>query len=86
MSLTTFRRHIRKPTFRAWPAAVIAKAYWVYFQKHFADDKTRAPKPRSTTVTVRIPIGKELSAATIDYMRAVKATFMAIFAKVTHHD
>jgi hypothetical protein len=74
------------PVFLIVYDAVIAKAYWVYFQKHFADDKTRVSKPKSTTVTVRIPIGNELSPATIDYMRAVKATFMAHFAKVTHHD
>jgi len=66
--------------------AVIAKAYWLYFQKYFSDENTRVPKSKATTVTVRIPIGNELSAATIDYMRASKAGFMARFAKVVHHD
>lgn len=74
------------PVFLIVYDAVMAKAYWLYFQKHFSDDKIRVPKAKSTTVTVRIPIGNELSATTINYMRARKATFMARFAKVVHHD
>jgi hypothetical protein len=74
------------PVFLIVYDAVVAKAYWLYFQKHFSDDKTRVPKAKSKTVTVRIPIANELSAATIDYMREKKAIFMARFAKVGHHD
>jgi hypothetical protein len=60
--------------------------YWLYFQKYFADDKTRKPAAKATTVTVRIPIDNVMSDTTIDYMRATKAEFMARFAKVKHHD
>jgi hypothetical protein len=66
--------------------AIERKAYWLYFQKYFDEDKTREPKAKATTVTVRIPIGNVISETTIDYMRARKAKFMARFAKVNHHD
>jgi len=74
------------PVFLIVYDAIDRKAYWLYFQKYFSDDKTRDPKAKATTVTVRIPIANELSAATIDYMRAWKTTFMARFAKAVHHD
>ncbi len=74
------------PVFLIVYDAIDRKAYWLYFQKYFSDDKTRVPKAKATTVTVRIPIANELSAATIDYMRARKTTFMARFAKAVHHD
>jgi hypothetical protein len=74
------------PVFLIVYDAIAAKAYWLYFQKYFSDDKTRDPKAKATTVTVRIPIENELSGATIDYMRARKTKFMARFAKVSHHD
>ena len=74
------------PVFLIVYDAIDRNAYWLYFQKYFSDDKTREPTAKATTVTVRIPIGNELSAATIDYMRARKTTFMARFAKAVHHD
>jgi hypothetical protein len=74
------------PVFLIVYDAINRKAYWLYFQKHFKDDKNREPKARATTVTVRIPVANELSEATIDYMRARKTAFMARFAKVHHHD
>jgi hypothetical protein len=66
--------------------ALERKAYWLYFQKYFDEDKTREPKPKATTVTVRIPIGNVMSEAAIDHMRAIRAECTARFAKVKHHD
>lgn len=74
------------PVFLIVYDSTVRKAYWLYFQKYFEDDKTRKPKAKATTVTVKIPIGNELSEAAVDYMRARKTTFMARFAKVRHHD
>jgi hypothetical protein len=83
--------------FRLWTAegypvflivydASLRKAYWLYFQRYFAEDDARKPGERATTVTVRIPIANEMSDSTVDYMRSSKAAFMARFAKVSHHD
>jgi hypothetical protein len=74
------------PVFLIVYDAVARKAYWLYFQKYFKDDKAREPKAKATTVTVRIPIANEMSDATVDYMRGRKAAFMARFAEVSHHD
>ena len=74
------------PVFLVVYDAIERKAFWLYFQRYFDEDKTREPKAKATTVTVRIPIGNVISETTIDYMRARKAKFMARFAKVNHHD
>lgn len=74
------------PVFLIVYDATNRKAYWLYLQKYFQDDESRGPKAGATTVTVRIPAANELSEATIDYMRARKAAFMARFAKETHRD
>jgi hypothetical protein len=74
------------PVFLIVYDAIIRKAYSLYFQKYFTDDKSREPKARATTVTVRIPIADEMSEQTLDDMRVIKARFMARFARVRHHD
>jgi hypothetical protein len=74
------------PVFLIVYDAIDRKAYWLYFQKYFTDDKMRQPKAKATTVTLRIPISNVMSGATIDYMRARKTTFMARFTKAVYHD
>jgi hypothetical protein len=74
------------PVFLIVYDAIDRKAYWLYFQKYFKDDKTREPKAKATTITVKIPVANEMSEATVDYMRDRKSVFMARFAKVSHHD
>ena len=88
ISVKDYRHWIAEgyPVFLIVYDAASRKAYWLYFQKYFKDDKTREPKAKATTVTVRIPIANEMSDATVDYMRGRKAAFMARFAKVSHHD
>jgi len=74
------------PVFLIVYDAIDRKAFWLDFQKYFGDDKSRGPKAKAATVTVRIPIANQVSTATVDYMREKKAKFMASFGKVGHHD
>lgn len=66
--------------------AVNRKAYWLYFQKHFKDDKSREPKAKAKAVTIRIPIANVMSTTTISFMRAKKAAIMVSLSRASHHD
>ena len=64
--------------------AMSSVAYWLYIQKYFTDDTSQRPGAKATTVTVRIPAGNVVSAATIDYMKDRKDKVMAKYDKVQH--
>jgi hypothetical protein len=74
------------PVFLIVYDAIDRKAYWLYIQKYFRYDRSRGPKAKATTVTVRIPVDNEMSESTIDYMCARKTAFMASFTLGRHHD
>jgi hypothetical protein len=74
------------PVFLIVYDAIVRTAYWLYIQKYFKADRSRGPRARATTVTVRIPVDNKMSESTIDYMRARKTAFMASFTLGRHHD
>ena len=74
------------PVFLILFDAVARRAYWLDIQKHPKNHEIQEPKPKSSSITLRIPIGNEMSEATVDEMRSRKAAFMARLARVSHHD
>jgi len=92
VSFTISTKDYRNWTAEGYPVFLIVydsinrKAYWLYIQKYFKEDKTRAPKAGATTVRLRIPVGNEMSEPTVDYMRARKTASIASFTPGIHHD
>jgi hypothetical protein len=53
------------------------RAYWLDVQRYLAEAPRRRPKRGAKTVRVRIPVANEFTEQTVDYMRAMKAKFLA---------
>jgi Domain of unknown function (DUF4365) len=61
------------------------RAYWLYFQRYFAKDESRRPKPGAKTVRVYVPLRQSVTHRAIVRIRRFKQDILTQLEGVVHH-
>jgi hypothetical protein len=61
------------------------RAFWLYFQRYFAQDESRRPKKGARTVRLRVPMRQPLTRRAITRMRGFKQDLLDQLGGILRH-
>jgi hypothetical protein len=73
------------PVFLVLYDAAKRKAYWLYLQQYFEEDRAREPRAGARSVWLRVPAANRMSRRTIRYLRGRKQAVLDQSRGTIHH-